>query len=78
MKKKNLNSLRLRKSTISSLNTQQIIGGDIIIIITLRPPCPRPQPKTNTTCSEFTDCNSIDICSKGICKPIDNTTQAPV
>lgn len=78
MKKKNLKSLSLKKSTISSLNTQAILGGDIIVILTLRRPCPEPKPKTNTTCSEYAMCNSIDICTAHICKPIRTEDQAPI
>ncbi|MEM6718934.1 MAG: hypothetical protein AAF611_06460 [Bacteroidota bacterium] len=78
MKKKNLNSLRLQKSTISSLNLQNVMAGDIIVILTLRPPCPKPKPRTVTTCSEFAECNSIDICTAHICKPVDIGGQVPI
>jgi len=68
MKKKNLNSLCLKKSTVSSLNTKAIVGGTIF---TLRKPCPIPIPlpqATVTTCSEFADCDSRQICTANRCK----------
>ena len=64
MKKKNLNTLHLQKSTISSLNTQAITGGTMQ---TIEDACPKPD-KTHTTCSQLAKCDSKEICSAN-CKP---------
>ncbi|KAB8154921.1 hypothetical protein EZY14_003310 [Kordia sp. TARA_039_SRF] len=69
MKKKNLKSLRLQKSKVSRLNQHSVSGGDIIIIATLRRPCPVPVPQqTVTTCSGAAECDSRQICTANICK----------
>ncbi|WP_040559315.1 hypothetical protein U8527_10985 [Kordia algicida OT-1] len=69
MKKKSLKSLHVHKTTISNLNQQAISGGDIIVIITLRRPCPIPVPQaTVTTCSRFAECDSMQICTAAVCK----------
>ncbi|WP_298516854.1 class I lanthipeptide [uncultured Kordia sp.] len=66
MKKKNLNNLQLKKATISSLNSQEIAGGTIIITFTIERPC--PIRFTKTTCSGAAECNSMEICTATHCK----------
>lgn len=64
MKKKNLHSLHLKKSTISNLNIHVITGGNIE---TREDAC--TIHKTVTTCSKFAKCDSEQICSAK-CLPI--------
>jgi hypothetical protein len=69
MKKKNLQTLRLKKSTVSSLNIKAIKGGTIIITLRNSCPIPFPQPQeTVTTCSQFAECDSRRICTAAVCK----------
>ncbi|MEM6718935.1 MAG: hypothetical protein AAF611_06465 [Bacteroidota bacterium] len=67
MKKKNLHSLHLKKSTISSLNVKAITGGTDHVNETKEDAC--PVNKTVTTCSQFAKCDSELICSAK-CEPI--------
>jgi len=69
MKKKNLKTLRLTKSTISSLHAYSISGGTdsivdagtIIIIRTI-------QNVTATGCSQLMVCDSVAACPEGVAK----------
>ncbi|MBC8755940.1 hypothetical protein H2O64_14775 [Kordia sp. YSTF-M3] len=70
MKKKNLKTLRLTKSTISSLRTQTISGGTDSIIIAVKTiirTIPIPQA-TVTGCSQFMECDSVAACTGNVCK----------
>jgi hypothetical protein len=63
MKKKNLKTLSLTKSTISNLNLQTISGGtDITVIIRTI------QEVTATGCSELMKCDSVAACPRGVAK----------
>lgn len=73
MKKKNLKSLRVKKSTISSLNQQFIIGGTNPIAIMIRT-IPIPQA-TVTGCSKFMECDSIAACTANVCKTNERDTE---
>jgi hypothetical protein len=70
MKKKNLKTLRLAKSTISSLHTQTISGGTDSILIAVKTiirTIPIPQA-TVTGCSQFMECDSVAACTANVCK----------
>ncbi len=69
MKKKNLKTLNLTKSTISSLHTQTLSGGtdSIIAITSIIRTIPIPQA-TATTCSKFIECDSVAACTGNVCK----------
>ena len=60
MKKRNLKSLQVNKSTISNLN--EMYGGARITRI-----CPLPQI-TKTGCSQLMACDSIEACTANVCK----------
>lgn len=67
MKKKNLKSLQLQKSTISSLHSYTISGGtdsivDAVTIVIIR----TTDYQTKTGCSQLAACDSISICPKGV------------
>jgi hypothetical protein len=67
MKKKNLKSLQLQKSTISSLHSYSVSGGtetivDIATVIIIR----TTDYATRTGCSQFAVCDSISICPQGV------------
>jgi hypothetical protein len=73
MKKRNLHSLQLRKSTISNLNSYALKGGNDQNQ-TVEDAC---QNKTHTTCSQLAKCDSVEICSAK-CEPINADDQAPI
>ncbi|KAB8154211.1 hypothetical protein EZY14_007170 [Kordia sp. TARA_039_SRF] len=67
MKKKNLKSLHLQKSTVSSLHSYTITGGtdsvvDIGTVIIIR----TTDYATKTGCSQLAACDSISICPEGV------------
>lgn len=76
MKKKNLKTLRLTKSTISSLHTQTISGGtNPISIIIIR----TTQQATATGCSQLMECDSIIACPQTVLKTqLKNTETRPI
>ena len=61
MKKKNLKTLSLTKSTISNLNLQAISGGTDAITDAI-------VEKTATGCSGYMKCNSVNACPVGVAK----------
>lgn len=67
MKKKQLKSLNVKKSTISKLNMYTLSGGTDIIITSIIRTIPIPQA-TATTCSKFMECDSIAACTANVCK----------
>lgn len=67
MKKKNLKSLNINKSTVSSLNQQNIRGGAYRSIFICPIPVPLPQ-QTKTGCSQLMACDSIEACTAAVCK----------
>jgi len=72
MKKRNLHSLQLKKSTISNLNVHALTGGSRE---THEDAC---KDKTATTCSQFAKCDSKQICTANICKPVNIDDQLPI
>lgn len=67
MKKKNLKSLQLQKSTISSLHTYTVSGGtgsvvDATTIVIIR----TTDYATKTGCSQLAVCDSLGICPQGV------------
>ncbi|AXG72431.1 hypothetical protein KORDIASMS9_04705 [Kordia sp. SMS9] len=67
MKKKNLKSLSLQKSTISSLHSYSLSGGtdsivDVATIVIIR----TTDYATKTGCSQFAVCDSVSICPEGV------------
>ncbi|MGH1388347.1 hypothetical protein [Kordia sp.] len=66
MKKKNLKTLSLTKSTISSLNLQTISGGTVAITEAIRTII--DIEKTATGCSELMVCDSMAACPKTVRK----------
>jgi putative flippase GtrA len=67
MKKKNLKSLQLQKSTISSLHSYSVNGGtdvivDIATIVIIR----TTDYATKTGCSQLAACDSISIYPQGV------------
>jgi len=65
MKKKNLKTLRLTKSTISHLNLQTIKGGTEVITEIIRT---IDANMSATTCSRFMMCDSMAACPPTIKK----------
>ncbi len=65
MKKKNLKTLSLTKSTISNLNLQTISGGTIVITDIVRTVLTE---QTATGCSELMVCDSVAACPRGVAK----------
>lgn len=64
MKKKNLKTLSLAKSTICSLTAKTLNGGTDIIAINVR----TTDYATATGCSQFAVCDSEGICPQGVPK----------
>ncbi|WP_046745040.1 hypothetical protein [Kordia zhangzhouensis] len=67
MKKRNLKSLQLQKTTISSLHSYSVSGGtdvivDIATIIIIR----TTDYATKTGCSQLAVCDSAEICPEGV------------
>lgn len=67
MKKKNLKSLQLQKSTVSSLHSYTITGGtdsvvDIGTVVIIR----TTDYATKTGCSQLAVCDSVSICPEGV------------
>lgn len=73
MKKKKLKNLSVKKTTISNLNQQLIIGGDITTIIAFTTDL-FPQA-TVTTCSKAMKCDSIAACTAHVCKTHERDTR---
>ncbi|WP_298514108.1 hypothetical protein [uncultured Kordia sp.] len=65
MKKKNLKTLRLTKSTISHLNLQSIKGGTQVITDIIRT---LTANESATTCSKYVMCDSMLACPPTIKK----------
>jgi len=65
MKKKNLKSLNLTKSTISSLTAKTLNGGTDILTIVIGIATDNATVKG---CSQFAECDSEEICPVGVPK----------